>query len=92
MHRPNPNPRRCTEKHGAHATFARGRVILTTAHLCQCHPLCAIRSHLLACCQRCHLRIDRKLHAQRRKETLATKKNPPLTSTHHRETITTRPA
>jgi hypothetical protein len=91
MHRPNPLPRRCTEKHGHAATFARGRVILTTAHLCHCQPLCAIHSHLLATCPRCHLRIDRKLHAAHRKQTLARRKKELLTSTPERATITTRP-
>jgi hypothetical protein len=91
MHRPNPTPRRCKEKHGHAATFARGQVVLTTAHLCQCHPLCAIRSHLLATCQRCHLRIDRQLHAQHRKDTLARRKKETLTPKPQSETINKRP-
>jgi hypothetical protein len=38
--------------------------MLTVAHLCACAPLCAEPSHLLAMCQRCHLRTDIVLHMQ----------------------------
>jgi len=61
LHRTNPGPRRCTERNGERAKWARGRVILTVAHLCH-NPRCARRSHLRAMCQRCHLRYDAPLH------------------------------
>lgn len=59
---------RCIEIHGAPAQFAGGRVILTTAHLCQCSPLCGNLQHLKHMCNRCHLRIDVKLHQRHRRE------------------------
>jgi hypothetical protein len=66
MHTPNPNPRRCVEAHRQPARWFHGRVTLTVAHLCTCTPLCAIHEHVIAACQRCHLRIDRYKHAQAR--------------------------
>jgi len=55
------NGKRCTEKHGKPAQYAKGRVILTVAHLnhdeVDCRP-----ENLKAMCQRCHLRYDRELH------------------------------
>ena len=66
MHRPNPGARRCTETHRAPARWFRGRVRLTTAHLCTCDPLCMNPDHVKAMCQRCHLRVDRYKHAQAR--------------------------
>ena len=67
LHRTTGGPRRCAELHGQPARWARGRVILTTAHLCH-HPRCARRRHLKAMCQRCHLRYDRRLHQRHRRE------------------------
>ena len=70
LHR-NPvrgGPRRCTEWHGQAAQFARGKVVLTTAHLnaaggpCRCDQPCGDPLHLKAMCNRCHLRYDVKLH------------------------------
>lgn len=43
------------------------KVILTVAHLCQ-DRRCSTWSHLLAMCQRCHLRYDRGQHAETRKK------------------------
>jgi hypothetical protein len=40
------------------------RVLLTTAHLCQCEPKCARGDHVLALCQACHLKMDAALHAK----------------------------
>jgi hypothetical protein len=73
LHRTHPGPRRCVERHKAPAVWARGTVILTTAHLCTCDPLCANPAHLKAMCNRCHLRVDVPLHTRhmaesRRKE------------------------
>ena len=70
LHRTNPGPRRCEERNGEPATWARGIVVLTIAHLnasgdvCRCDPLCADEAHVLAMCQRCHLRYDVALHVR----------------------------
>ena len=66
LHRTTPGPRRCTERHGEQAQWARGTVILTTAHLCECDPPCANPEHVKAMCQRCHLLVDVKLHVRNR--------------------------
>jgi len=68
LHQPNPRTRRCDERHHTPAHWARGIVKLTTAHLCDCNPLCTIPTHVIAACQRCHLRIDRFKHAQTRRQ------------------------
>jgi hypothetical protein len=78
LHAPNPQTRRCTETHGQHAKFARGRVRLTTAHLCNCPTPCTNPAHVIAACQRCHLRIDRKLHALHARLTRLNKQKNPL--------------
>lgn len=57
---------RCVELHGYPARFARGTICLTTAHLCECQPLCSDPAHLKAMCQRCHLRTDSAKHAATR--------------------------
>lgn len=67
LHSTNPGPRRCTEKNGHKAKWAKGRVVLTTAHLCDCDPLCGDLDHLKALCNRCHLRVDVPLHVKNRK-------------------------
>jgi hypothetical protein len=72
LHQANPHVRRCVEVHGQPARYFKGRVILTTAHLCNCDPPCAIGSHVKAMCQRCHLRMDAKAKAARRRQRLAT--------------------
>lgn len=67
-----PDAKRCSERHGEPAQWARGKVILTTAHLnakggpCQCDPLCSNPDHLKAMCNRCHLRYDAERHATAR--------------------------
>lgn len=66
IHQPNPRTRRCEERHHTKALWARGIVRLTVAHICQCDPPCQNPSHVIAACQRCHLRIDRWLHAKHR--------------------------
>ena len=83
MHRPNPNPRRCCELHHRPARWFRGYVRLTVAHLCTCDPPCTIAAHVIAACQRCHLRIDRYKHATHR---LATQ-----TANKHRDLLRFRP-
>lgn len=57
---------RCAEIHHKKALWARGMVRLTVAHLCECSPPCQDANHVIAACQRCHLRIDRFKHAGNR--------------------------
>ncbi len=70
----HPEPRRCVEVDGEAAKWAKGKIMLTVAHLnapggpCQCHPLCSIETHVKAMCQRCHLRYDVDLHVRHRTE------------------------
>lgn len=59
--------RRCEERHGDPARWARGKVVLTVAHLnhdpADCRP-----ENLRAMCQRCHNRYDqphRRANARR---------------------------
>jgi len=66
--------RRCTEHHHTKARWAKGTVRLTVAHLCECSPPCTDPNHVIAACQRCHLRIDRFRHAQARLERARTPK------------------
>jgi hypothetical protein len=43
------------------------KIILTTAHLCECRPLCGNEDHLQSLCQACHNRLDgpmRRRHAR----------------------------
>ena len=54
--------RRCEERNGEPAKWARGRVVLTVAHLDHTPENCD-DSNLRAMCQRCHLRYDRHHHA-----------------------------
>lgn len=62
--------RRCVEIHGQSATWAKGRVVLTTAHRNHdprdCHD-----SNLFAACNRCHLLYDHEHHAETRARTKA---------------------
>lgn len=64
LHSTHPGRRRCVEVNGTRALFARGLVVLTVAHLCECDPLCAITEHVKAMCNRCHLRVDVDLHVK----------------------------
>ena len=65
-----PGPRRCVERNGADAIWAKGLIMLTVAHLnapggpCQCDPHCGNPDHLKAMCQRCHLRYDIERHVE----------------------------
>lgn len=60
--------RRCRERNGSKAKWAKGKVVLTVAHLNHdpqdCRP-----ANLKAMCQRCHLRYDAPLHARHAKQT-----------------------
>ena len=70
LHNRNPGPRRCEELNGDPAKWAKGKVVLTVAHLnsrggpCQCEPLCGNEKHLKAMCQRCHNRMDRPMRGR----------------------------
>lgn len=81
LHRTHPGPRRCIEINGTEARWARGVIVLTTAHLnghggpCQCDPLCAEPAHLKAMCQRCHLRYDQALHQRNASATRYARRN-----------------
>jgi len=66
-HGGTPGTRRCQEVHRRPARWARGTIHLSTAHLCTCDPPCTKPGHVIAACQRCHLRIDRFKHAETRK-------------------------
>lgn len=57
--------RRCEERNGQPARWAKGRVILTTAHLDHVPEHCN-HDNLRAMCQRCHLLYDREHHAETR--------------------------
>ncbi len=65
--------RRCVEVNGAPAKWAKGKIVLTVAHLnakggpCSCAPLCATPDHVKAMCQRCHLRYDVERHVEQRR-------------------------
>lgn len=73
LHRTNPGPRRCVERHGHPATWARGTVVLTVAHLDHQPEHCA-DENLRAMCQRCHLRYDRAHHQRNAAATRRAKK------------------
>ena len=61
--------KRCTERNGEKAEWARGKVVLTVAHLTH-EPKDIREEYLKAMCQRCHLRYDRLLHAESRMKRL----------------------
>ena len=63
--------RRCREINKQRARYFDGRVKLSVAHTCNCYPICAEPTHVLAMCQRCHLRFDRFRHAAARLRTQA---------------------
>jgi hypothetical protein len=66
LHQYTGGPRRCSERDGQAARWAKGKVVLTTAHLCH-DKKCARRDHLKHMCQRCHLRYDVGLHLAHRR-------------------------
>lgn len=74
LHKTTGWARRCTERDGEPAEWAKGKVVLTTAHTCTCDPLCSNPQHLLAMCNRCHLRFDIELHMRNSKKTREAKK------------------
>ena len=68
LHRTNPGPRRCIERNGQQAVWAKGKVVLTVAHLNH-NTRDSRRSNLKAMCQRCHLRYDAKIHRLHARQT-----------------------
>lgn len=73
LHRTHPGPRRCLERQGEPAVWAKGRIVLTVAHLDHqpenCQP-----ENLKAMCQRCHLRYDSQHHQRNSAATRRAKK------------------
>jgi hypothetical protein len=69
LHCTHPGPRRCVERDGQPARWARGRIVLTVAHLCPCDPPCVEEAHVAAMCQKCHCRTDIPLHRKHAAET-----------------------
>lgn len=65
--------RRCEEKHNEPAKWAKGNVILTTAHLNHI-PEDVRDENLKAMCNRCHLRMDKEHHAANSAKTRKDKK------------------
>jgi|SRR5579863_6526496 len=67
-------PRRCRERNGQKAIWAKGMIVLTIAHLDEDGPLDCPDNRLKAMCQRCHLRMDAALHAKHASHTRMVKK------------------
>jgi len=65
--------RRCIERNGEPATYAKGTIVLTTAHLDH-DPGNNVPDNLKHMCQRCHLRVDRFQHAYNSRITRDAKK------------------
>src|SRR3990167_6486678 len=63
--------RRCVELNGKPAIWARGKVVLTVAHLNHIPEDCR-EENLKAMCNRCHLVYDRAHHAETRARALVT--------------------
>ena len=59
---------RCEEKNGHFAIWAKGRIVLTVAHLNHTPEDCR-DENLKAMCQRCHLRYDHDHHQRNARET-----------------------
>ena len=73
LHRTTPGPRRCTERQGEPAKWAKGTVVLTTAHLNHRPEDCS-DANLKAMCQRCHLRYDTEHHQRNAAQTRRARK------------------
>lgn len=68
LHGGRLKPRRCEERKGQPARWARGKVVLTVAHLNHMKNDCR-DENLKAMCARCHLRIDVVQHISNRRRT-----------------------
>lgn len=73
LHRDHPGPRRCEEQQGQPAKWARGKVVLTVAHLDH-DPTHNAESNLRAMCNRCHLRYDVAHHQRHAAQTRRARK------------------
>ena len=73
LHRTTPGPRRCIERNGQPAKWAKGKVVLTVAHLNH-QPMDCRDENLKAMCQRCHLRYDMTHHQLNARRTRRSKK------------------
>lgn len=60
--------KRCEERQGQPAKWAKGKVILTVAHLDHTPEHCD-PANLMAACQRCHLRYDAAQHRKNAEQT-----------------------
>ena len=65
---------RCTETNGEPAVWAKGKIMLTVAHLDHTPENCA-DNNLRAMCQRCHNRYDAEDRRKNRSRTLALKRH-----------------
>lgn len=74
LHKTTGGPRRCEERHRQKAKWAKGIVILTTAHLCQNSSCGDWEKCLRHMCNRCHLRYDLPQHIANAAETRRLKK------------------
>jgi hypothetical protein len=85
LHKTTGGPRRCCELHTAPAKWAKGKVVLTCAHLGVAKPdgspgdkhdkMDVRPENLKMMCQRCHLRFDIEEHVTNGKRTREAKKN-----------------
>ncbi len=67
--------RRCNERNGTEAKWAKGKIVLTVAHLRTALSEMDCRDEVLkAMCQRCHLRYDQALHIANSRATRRSKK------------------
>lgn len=70
LHKTTGGARRCCERNGEKAKWAKGKVILTVAHLGvrgdKHDKMDCADDNLKAMCQRCHLRFDIKEHVENR--------------------------
>lgn len=64
---------RCIELGGEEARYARGRIVLTVAHLCH-DASCDDIAHLRHMCQRCHNRYDVPFRRKNSRKTRQDKK------------------
>jgi glutamine amidotransferase-like uncharacterized protein len=72
--RPKRINSRCAEMNGTKARFAKGKVVLTVAHLNH-EPSDCREVNLRAYCQRCHLRYDNEHHIKNARATRRAKLN-----------------
>lgn len=73
LHKTTGGPRRCCERNGQPARWAKGKIVLTVAHLNHIEADCR-DENLKAMCQRCHLRYDVDHHKKNSAKTRELKK------------------